>query len=458
MLLKVKKVLIIGVAKSGIAVAHFLRAKGAQVVMTDAKTAEQLQETLKGIDIENMPLVLPGYPSMVGAGFDFVVISPGVPLTVPPVQEAMQMGVPVISELELAYRFCQAPFVAITGTNGKTTTTTLIGEILHKTNSQVFVGGNIGLPLITEVEQLTQSGVVVAEVSSFQLETTVDFKPKVSVILNITPDHLDRHGTLAKYTEAKAKILANQDSTDFTIINYDDPPTRALAEKSRGQVIFFSHLHKLEKGIYVDEDSIIVNLDGQKEKIMAVKDIGIRGAHNLENALAAVAAAWVMGVRSEPLAKVLHEFSGVVHRMEFVAEINGVRFINDSKGTNPDAAMKALDSYNEPVVLIAGGKNKGSDFDQFAQKIKAKTRALVLVGQCAEQIKEQVEKVGYNNIKMAQTFTQAVKMAAAEAQKGEVVLLSPACASWDMFNSYEERGDLFKEVVGQIAQEAKIKG
>lgn len=447
---KDKKVLIVGVAKSGLAVAQFLRDKGARVVMTDVKTRDELADKLKEFDSRDIELALPGYPEMRGAGFDLVVVSPGVPLKIAPIKEALELKIPVISELELAYNFAKTPIVAITGTNGKTTTTTLVGEIIKEVNNQVLVGGNIGLPLVNQVEKYGPEGVIVAEVSSFQLETIVDFKPKVAAILNITPDHLDRHGTFENYTLAKANSFINQDSSDYTILNYDDQPTRELAGKTKGRVIFFSRLNILNEGVYVKDGMITVALDGSKVSVLPARDLGIRGSHNLENALAAVAASTVMGVPADKIAKVLREFSGVEHRMEFVTEIQGVQYVNDSKGTNPDAAIKALESYDEPIVLIAGGKNKGSKFDTYARKIKEKARVLVVVGKSAQEIKEAAEQVGFNNIFEARTFEEAVEISAREARPGEVVLLSPACASWDMFNCYEERGDLFKKVVQGI--------
>lgn len=449
---KGKKVLIVGVAKSGLAVAEFLREKGARVVMTDAKTRAELADRLKEFDSKDIELALPGYPEVKGSGIDLVVVSPGVPLGIQPIKEARECGIPVISEVELAYNFSKAPIVAITGTNGKTTTTTLIGEIIKEINYQVLVGGNIGLPLVNQVEKYGPQGVIVAEVSSFQLESIVDFKPKVAVILNITPDHLDRHGTFENYALAKAKSFLNQDNNDYTILNFDDEPTRALAEKTKGQVIFFSRLNILNEGVYVKDGLITVALNGSKVAVLPAADLGIRGSHNLENALAAVATAWVLGVPADKIAKVLRKFSGVEHRMEFVAEVQGVKYINDSKGTNPEAAIKALDSYEEPVILIAGGKNKGSKFNDYAKKIKEKARVLVVVGKSAQEIKGAAEEQGFNNIFEAGTFEEAVEIAAHQSRPGEVVLLSPACASWDMFNNYEERGDLFKKIVLDIKQ------
>jgi UDP-N-acetylmuramoylalanine--D-glutamate ligase len=381
-----------------------------------------------------------------------VVMSPGVPLTEEPAVAARDGGIPLAGELELAYSFARAPFVAITGTNGKTTTTTLIGEICRKSGRDTLVGGNIGFPLVTEVESYGAGGIIVAEVSSFQLETTASFKPLVAAILNITPDHLDRHGDMDGYTEAKARIFANQDAGDYTILNYDDPLTAGLSEKSGGRTVFFSRRCELETGVFVKSGKVVANIDGHEDIICGIEDIGIPGAHNLENALAAVAAAKASGIGSDIIAQVLKEFKGVSHRLEFVAEINGVKYINDSKGTNPDASIKALEACNEPVVLIAGGKNKGSDFGAFAGVIKDRARALVVLGQSAGLIAEAARARGCENIQEASDFKEAVILAHRTARPGEVVLLSPACASWDMFKSFEERGDLFKEIVINLAK------
>ncbi|NPV26575.1 MAG: UDP-N-acetylmuramoyl-L-alanine--D-glutamate ligase [Firmicutes bacterium] len=445
-----KKILVIGLGRSGLAAAKVLHHRGAMVTACDVKTEEQLGAVVSELKQSGITVWAGGYPPVSPASTDLIVISPGVPLTIPPVQQALADNIPILSELELAYRFSPASFVAITGTNGKTTTTALIGQILQEAGFPVLVGGNIGLPLIEEVTKLTPAHVVVAEVSSFQLERSEEFRPKVAVILNITPDHLDRHGTMDEYTRAKAKIFARQQPGDFTVLNYDDKIVRGLADQVPGQVIFFSRKQELNEGVFVRSGQVVVRMDEIETVICPTLEIGIKGAHNLENALAAVGATWVLGVTPESLAHSLRKFPGVPHRLEFVAEINGVKYINDSKGTNPDAAMKALDVYSEPIVLIAGGKNKGSDFTEFAQMIRHKVKDLVLVGQASGAIRQAVEKTGFTNIHQATTFPEAVIMASKLAEPGDVVLLSPACASWDMFNNFEERGDLFKQVVRSL--------
>jgi len=447
MKLKGKKVLVVGAGKSGLAVSRFLVKKGASVVLTDAGNPVIPEGELDKLAAEGVKLSLGGYPEVEWGGFDLVVMSPGVPLTVEPARSALRAGIPVTGELELAYCFTRAPIVAITGTNGKTTTTTLLGAIFKNAGKNTMVGGNIGRPLIEEVDQYGPGDVIVAEVSSFQLETTGIFKPKVGIILNITPDHLDRHGNMENYVAAKARIFAKQGPDDFTVLNYDDPLTAALQGKSRGQIIFFSRHKELENGVYVHEGKILTKLNGSLEIICETGEIKIPGAHNLENALAAVAAAKAMGLENNVITSTLREFGGVSHRLEFVAEINGVQYINDSKGTNPDASIKALEAYDKPIVLIAGGKNKGSDFREFAEKVKERVRVLIVLGQSAGMIADAARAAGFWNILYAGDFKEAVCLARQAARPGEIVLLSPACASWDMFRSYEERGDLFKEIV-----------
>lgn len=442
-----KKVLVVGIARSGVAVARFLVGKGTRVVLTDKKNREELADTLREVPVDSVEVIAGEYPAFGAGDYDFLVVSPGVPLTIPPIRRAVELGIPVYSELELAYRFATSPIVAITGTNGKTTTTSLIGEIFRQAGKRVCVGGNIGLPLALEVEKYGPDDVIVAEVSSFQLECIDQFRPRVGLILNLTPDHLDRHGTMENYLAAKARIYENQDQDDFTILNYDDPGVAALNIKTPGRVIFFSRKHNLEKGIFVEEGNITVRIGGTAEKVCPVSDVFIKGAHNLENALAAAGAAFVMGVSPQVIGETLRRFKGVAHRLELVTEINGVKYVNDSKGTNPDASIKALEAYDEPIVLLAGGRNKGSDFSEFAGKIREKVRTLVLFGECRDEIRKAVEKSGFAEIHEAADFDEAVVTASELAKPGQVVLLSPACASWDMFRNFEERGDRFREVV-----------
>jgi len=444
-----QKVLVVGLARSGLAAVRELVRLKAAVTATDLKPADQLPlNQIAGLPVE---LVLGGYPESV-TGFDLVVTSPGVPLTAPPLKNAVKQGIPVWSELELAYRLMAGEIVAITGTNGKTTTTALAGNIFQKAGRPTVVAGNIGVPLVAEASKTTSEHISVVEVSSFQLEHIHRFRPRVAVILNLAPDHLDRHGTLENYRAVKARIFANQGPEDFTIINEEDPLLQGLAKKTAGRVLFFSSKHKLNSGVGVDNGLIVANLFGREEIICPVEDLFIPGPHNLENALAATAAALALGIDWRSVAQTLREFPGVSHRLERVAEINGVLYVNDSKGTNPDSTIKALASYDRGIVLIAGGRNKGNSFAELAREIKARVKGLVLVGEAKEEIRREMEKLGFANLVQVETFDEVVPRAARLAEPGDVVLLSPACASWDMFQNYEERGEAFKKQVEELAK------
>jgi UDP-N-acetylmuramoylalanine--D-glutamate ligase len=449
-----KKALVIGAARSGLAVARFLTRRGAVVVVNDLKTRDSLSaEVLQSLEKMGVQLFLGKHADVCDVNPDFIIVSPAVPFSIPPLLAAKERGIPVWSEIELAARFTKAPIVAITGTNGKTTTTTLIEKIFADSGRKTFIGGNIGIPFIDKTEAFSGEDVAVLETSSFQLETTEIFQPHVALILNITPDHIDRHGSYAGYIKAKTKIFANQNEKDWLILNEDDPETRKLAGQTRAKVLFFSRKHILEEGFCIEKGWLVAKSGGKTVQILPTEELMIKGSHNLENALAAVAAGWVMGVEASSLADSLRTFEGVPHRLEPVLTYHGVRYINDSKGTNPDASIKALEAYEEPIVLIAGGKSKGSDFLPFAEKIKGKVKELVLVGQAAGEIAEAVKKVGYTRIHHVQSFPEAVKKASLLAVQGDLVLLSPACASFDMFDSFEQRGDAFKELVHSMVNE-----
>lgn len=451
--LKNKTVLVIGAAKSGLAAAIFLAQQGNKVYLNELKTIEEVEkDCLTKLETAGVTVICGHHGELERIKPQLIIPSPGVPLSIPLIAQARELNIPVWSEMELASRYCQAPFVVITGTNGKTTTTALIGQIMEGAGRNTFVGGNIGVPFITKADELKPEDVAVLEASSFQLEGTVSFKPKVALILNITPDHLDRHGSMAGYIEAKAKVLANQDQKDYLILNFDDEETAKLAAGSQAKVIFFSRKHKLEEGFFVADGHVVSRFQGKEVQIIAAGDILIQGGHNLENALASVAAGWVMGVPVQVIADSLRTFPGVEHRLEPVDTINGVLYINDSKGTNPDASIKALEAYERPIVLIAGGKSKGSDFLPLAQAIKEKAKALVLVGQAAPEIEEAVQRVGYTNYEVAPGFREAIIRAGSYAVNGDIVLLSPACASFDLFANYEQRGEVFKEIVRELAK------
>jgi len=447
-----KKVLVIGAARSGLAAAEFLIEQKAIVYLNDIKSRESFdQAELARLEKKGVKLIFGQHPDIEALEIELIVLSPGVPLSIPPVESAKTKNIPILSEMELASCYTKAPMVVVTGTNGKTTTTALIGQIFSDVGRGVFVGGNIGVPFIGSAKELSTHDVAVLEASSFQLETTHTFKPKVALILNLTPDHIDRHGSYEQYIAAKEKIFANQDSDDWLILNWDDEETRKLAQKAPSKVIFFSRKHNLKEGFCVEDGYIVAKIGDKTVPIIKAEEIYIKGGHNLENALAGAAAGWVMGIGTEELKKTLSTFPGVAHRLEKILVHNGIEYVNDSKGTNPDASIKALEAYDNPIILIAGGKNKGSDFLPFAEKIKEKVKALILLGQAAGEIEAAVKVYGYDNIYHVGTYPEAVEKAISLAADGDVVLLSPACASWDMFNNYEERGDLFKELVKQAA-------
>lgn len=444
-----KKVLVIGAGLSGRAAAIFLSGKGAAAVLADNKEADAL-EGLDEVRAAGVELCLGGMPQNT-ADFALAVISPGVPLEIPVVESLQKDGVPLIGELELAYRCSHNPYLAITGTNGKTTTTTLLGYILQQSGRECLVGGNIGAALVNDVEALAQDACVVAELSSFQLETADTFKAHVAAFLNLTPDHLYRHHTMENYGAIKAKIFAHQTAEDYAVLNYDDEAVRGYAEGLTGTVVFFSRREVLPQGMFVEDGKVIWQWGGECTEVIAAEDILIKGPHNLENALAAATMAVLYGVPVAEVRAALMSFPGVPHRQEPVGEVNGVLYINDSKGTNPDSTLMALAACTRPTVLILGGFSKGSDFSPLLPLIKQHVKHIVLLGETAEVIAETLTAGGFTDFEHAgRDFEKCVALAAAAAQPGDTVLLSPACASWDMFKSFEQRGDIFRELVARM--------
>lgn len=444
-----KKVLVIGAGLSGRAAAIFLAGKGAAAVLADNKEADAL-EGLDEVRAAGVELCLGGMPQNT-ADFALAVISPGVPLEIPVVESLQKDGVPLIGELELAYRCSHNPYLAITGTNGKTTTTTLLGYILQQSGRECLVGGNIGAALVNDVEALAQDACVVAELSSFQLETADTFKAHVAAFLNLTPDHLYRHHTMENYGAIKAKIFAHQTAEDYAVLNYDDEAVRGYAEGLTGTVVFFSRREVLPQGMFVEDGKVIWQWGGECTEVIAAEDILIKGPHNLENALAAATMAVLYGVPVAEVRAALMSFPGVPHRQEPVGEVNGVLYINDSKGTNPDSTLMALAACTRPTVLILGGFSKGSDFSPLLPLIKQHVKHIVLLGETAEVIAETLTAGGFTDFEHAgRDFEKCVALAAAAARPGDTVLLSPACASWDMFKSFEQRGDIFRELVAKM--------
>lgn len=446
-------ILIIGAARSGVASAEYLLSIGKQIVISDMNTklAEDVETQLGHASVS---YVWGKQPDVAALQPELIVMSPGVPLSIPPVVKARELGIPVISEPELAFRYSDVPFVAITGTNGKTTTTTLTAFLLEKEGRKVVAGGNIGLPLISQCPKMSANDIVVAEMSSFQLESVDSFCPKVAVVMNLTPDHLDRHKTMEAYAAAKANIFKNQGPEEYLLLNKDDAIVAAMAAGAKSHVYYFSQQEILDEGIWLEDGNLVYRLDknGAPQVLIPAAEIGIVGSHNWQNAMAASLAALLMGQQPEIIAERLRAFKGVAHRMEPVATIDGVLYVNDSKGTNPDSTEKALGSYGErPIVLIAGGRNKGSDMAVLVPLMRAHCRGVVLVGEATGDFIDAFERTGYTDYVCADSFGDAVAKAREMAQSGDVVLLSPACASWDMFDNFEQRGDLFKELVKDYA-------
>ena len=449
-MLEGKNILIAGAGVSGVGAAKLLGRAGFDAAIYDGN--EQLDtEAVVSQMPENMHLTfeLGEYKDSLADQYDMLILSPGISVNSSIARSFYDRGKIVWGEIELASHFAKGKIAAITGTNGKTTTTALVGSILKSWYDSVFVVGNIGIPFTSVALDTRPDSVIAAEISSFQLETIHTFHPKVSAILNITPDHLNRHHTMQAYIEAKERIAENQTAEDVCVLNYEDEETRAFGEKTGAQVLYFSSRRKLKKGVYLEDGNIICDID-EKIPVCSVDELNILGTHNHENAMAAVAMAYAYGTPMEIIRKTLKEFQGVAHRIEFVAEKNGVAYYNDSKGTNPDAAIRGIQAMNRPTVLIGGGYDKESSYDEWIQAFDGKVKKLVLLGATREKIAQTARRLGFNEIEMADTFEEAFAKCVECAQPGDAVLLSPACASWGMFKNYEERGDKFKELVNQL--------
>ena len=450
--LRNKTVLVAGTGISGIGAAGLLMKTDADLILYDGNT----ELTVEGIQAKlpeekDIKIIIGELTDEIIRTLDIAVLSPGIPTDVDFVNRMRNAGVLIWGELELADQFAKGTVLAITGTNGKTTTTTLVGEILKNYYSEVHVVGNIGTSYASAALDTTDNGYVVAETSSFQLETVDEFHPKVSAILNLTPDHLNRHHTMEGYVNAKKNIMKNQTAEDFVILNYDDPLTRAIGETAVPQVIYFSSTQVLENGYYFHDRKIYYAKDGDLEVICSASGLKILGLHNMENIMAAVAMARCVGVPMEKIRETITTFMGVEHRIEYVTEKQGVSYYNDSKGTNPDAAIKAVQAMVRPTLLIGGGYDKQSTYDEWIEAFGGKVRYLVLLGETANKIAECARRHGFENIIMTESLEEAVKVCSQKAERGDAVLLSPACASWDMFKSYEERGRMFKEFVHKLA-------
>ena len=442
-----KKALVCGMARSGIAAAKLLNRLGARVTLQDMKKREEISADVLALEGEGIVLYTGANPDEIACAQDLIVLSPGIPCDLPFIAAAEAAGIAVISEVELAYSLTPCPITAITGTNGKTTTTTLTGEIMKTAYSKTAVVGNIGVPYSEEVEGLTEKDWVVAEISSFQMEKAKEFHPHISAVLNITPDHLNRHKTIDVYIAMKERVFAKQTAEDFCILNHGDAACRKMADKTAAKVFFFDSSETLAEGIYLDGDAIEVRWGAINETLIHVDELQILGVHNYENVMAAAAMGICAGIALDTIRTVLKGFAGVAHRIEYVATVDGVDYYNDSKGTNVDASIRAVLAMKKPIVLIGGGYDKGSSFDEWTKLFPGRVKHLVLIGVTAPKVRASAEKFGFTAISDCETFAEAVDLCREKAEDGDCVLLSPACASWGMFDNYEQRGDMFKEQV-----------
>ncbi len=443
-----KKVIVAGAGKSGIASSGLLIRNHANVILYDGNEKLDREELLRNFETPNFDVRLGELTDDILEGADLFVISPGIPVDAPFVNKVRDKGIPIWGEIELAYYFNKGVIAAITGTNGKTTTTTLVGEIFKNYTDDYLVVGNIGLPFTRFADSTTENTLVAAEISSFQLETIHEFRPHVSAVLNLTPEHLNRHYTFDNYVNAKFRITENQTESDFVVLNYDDPELRAREGAITGvKKIYFSHEIEPDEGAFARDGKIYIKEAGGEEEILDIDKIQILGQHNLENVLAAVTIAYYMKVPVDVIRETVYAFKGVEHRIEYVREVNEVKYYNDSKGTNPDAAIKAVQAMNRKTVLIGGGYDKQNEYDEWIESFGDKITYLILIGQTKEKIADCAKKHGFNNIIMCETFEEAMEEAKNHAKEGQAVLLSPACASWGMFKNYEERGKIFKDIV-----------
>lgn len=440
-----RKVLVLGLAKSGVAAASLLHKLGAFVTVNDFKPLSENAEAQELLE-QGITVICGGHPvELLDEGFQLVVKNPGIPYHNPMIQRAMEMGIPVITEVELAYQISEAPFVAITGTNGKTTTTTLVFDMLNKGGKLPLIAGNIGTVASSVAQEASPENTIVIELSSFQLMGIEAFNPRIAILTNLYDAHLDYHGTRKEYVEAKANITKNQTSSEFFIVNAEQEETMAVAKESNAKIIPFSTRRVLQEGAYIREGWIYFN----DEQIMETKDILLPGAHNFENILSAIAAAKLSGVNNEAIFNVLNTFSGVKHRLQFISEFKERKFYNDSKATNMLATQNAIAAFKEPIILLAGGLDRGNEFDELIPFFK-NVKSVVTFGQTAEKIERAAESAGIKTIKRVDNVEKAVPVAYQLSDPGDVILLSPACASWDQYKTFEVRGDIFIQAVHML--------
>jgi UDP-N-acetylmuramoylalanine--D-glutamate ligase len=442
-----KRVLVVGLARTGLVTALFSAGYGATVTATDERTESELAETAEKLRTAGVKLELGGFVPASFLDQDLIVVSPGVPAKIEPLEKARAQGIAVWSEIELAWRFLRGKLIAITGSNGKTTTTSLVAHILKTSNVPTLIGGNIGTPLLALVETSVDTMVTVAEISSFQLETVEGFRPEIGVLLNLTPDHFDRHVTFEEYARVKMRMFENQLERDIALLNADDPEvTKRMPAKPK--IFWFSRQKRVATGAFLRDDQIIFRNEGSEVELARLADIQLRGQHNVENVLAACAAAYLAGAVPAAIAAGVKSFRGVEHRLEFVAEVSEVQYYNDSKATNVDAAVKALEAFPGPLIVILGGRDKGSPYTPLRELLRERARLVLLIGEAAEKIADDLGDVV--RIERAGTMQRAVQLAAENAQPSDTVLLAPACSSFDQFENYEQRGRVFKELVARL--------
>lgn len=453
---KGKRVLVVGLGKSGVASALFLKARGARVTVSDTRTEQQFHQEIPTLLDRGIAIETGGHGERTFRDQDLIVVSPGVPTDVPPLARARALGLPVIGEIELASRFLRGRIVAITGSNGKTTTTTLCGDLIAGASQRVLVGGNIGTPVILLVDDSTDETFNVLEVSSFQLETIESFHPQIAVILNITPDHLDRHGSFQAYVDAKARIFKNQTASDWAVLNLDNQVTAELAPRTKAGIAWFTRTSLDTKhacGAFLRDERIFWREDGHESEIMPVKEIPLKGSHNQENVLAAVCVARLAGTDAESIRRGVQKFKAVEHRLQLIASIRGVEYYNDSKATNVDATIKAIESFSGNIHLILGGKDKDSDYSLMNDLLRARVKRVYTIGSAAEKIRSHIRDAA--EIVPSGTLDVAVQRASQSAVPGDVVLLAPACSSFDQFENYEHRGRVFRKLVEDLAEKNK---
>lgn len=446
-----KKVCVCGIARSGIGAARLAKKAGASVVITDLKSEDKLEAELKILYDAGIEAVCGRNPDEgLLENTDLVIISPGISFDLPFIEAARKKSIPVLPEIEFASIFCGAKIAAITGTNGKTTTTALVGEIVKKVNPKSMALGNIGTAFSAYSDEIPEDAYAILEISSFQLEAVSSFKPNVAAIIQITPDHLDRHKTMENYISIKARIFENQDENDFAVLNHDDEACLKIAQDIRSRVIFFSQKSKLSEGIYLDGTEIVAAFDGKVNRIIDTRCLMIPGSGNVENVMAAVGISVALGVTADIIKETVESFKGVAHRIEFVRELNGIRFYNDSKATNPDSAINGLMAMEGSVVLIGGGYDKNASFAEWVKLFEGKVMRLIVMGQTSDKIIETCKAHNFLDFDKVNSLKDAVSVGFAKAKEGDSVLLSPACASWDMFDDFEQRGNMFKSFVNEL--------